>query len=97
MMPFQSQNTCISTGMVKEMMPKKYGRPANTVILNACYLKIMQDEDLKAKLHQTGDEPLIYVSEDNENLFGRALMEVRGEIRRLTETLRESIGNSPNT
>ena len=54
-----------------------------SVILNASYFKIMQDEDLKTKLLETGNEPLIYVSDDEENLFGRALMEVRDEIRRV--------------
>ncbi len=54
-----------------------------SVILNASYFKIMQDEELKGKLLETGDEPLIYVSDDEENLFGRALMELRDEIRRL--------------
>lgn len=56
-----------------------------SVLLNASYFKIMQDEDLKRKLLETGDEPLIYVSDDEENLFGRALMELRDEIRRLCE------------
>ena len=53
------------------------------VLLNASYFKIMEDEELKQKLLETGDEPLIYVSDDEENLFGRALMELRDEIRRL--------------
>ena len=56
-----------------------------SVLLNACYFKVMEDEDLKQKLLDTGDEPLIYVSDDEENLFGRALMELRDEIRRLCE------------
>ena len=47
------------------------------VLLNASYFKIMEDEELKQKLLETGDEPLIYVSDDEENLFGRALMELR--------------------
>ena len=47
------------------------------------YFKIMEDGDLKQKLLETGDEPLIYVSDDEENLFGRALMELRDEIRRI--------------
>lgn len=54
-----------------------------SVLLNASYFKIMQDEELRKKLLETGDEPLIYDSDDNENLFGRALMELRDEIRRL--------------
>ena len=54
-----------------------------SVILNASYFKVMQDEELKRLLLETGDEPLIYVSDDKENLFGRALMEVRDEIRRI--------------
>ncbi|AMD16874.1 hypothetical protein TL18_01765 [Methanobrevibacter sp. YE315] len=54
-----------------------------SVLLNASYFKIMEDGDLKQKLLETGDEPLIYVSDDEENLFGRALMELRDEIRRL--------------
>ena len=54
-----------------------------SVLLNASYFKIMTDEDLKQKLLETGDEPLIYISEDEENLFGRALMELRDEIRRI--------------
>lgn len=54
-----------------------------SVLLNACYFKIMQDEDLKKRILETGDEPLIYVSDDGENLFGRALMELRDEIRRI--------------
>ena len=54
-----------------------------SVLLNASYFKIMQDENLKQKLLETGGEPLIYVSDDGENLFGRALMELRDEIRRL--------------
>ena len=56
-----------------------------SVLLNASYFKVMQDEDLKQKLLETGDEPLIYVSNDEENLFGRALMELRDEIKRLCE------------
>ena len=35
------------------------------------------------KATNTGDEPLIYLSDDGENLFGRALMEIRDEIRRV--------------
>lgn len=54
-----------------------------SVLLNASYFKIMQDEELKRKLLETGDEPLVYVSGDAENLFGRALMEIRDEIRRI--------------
>ena len=54
-----------------------------SVLLNASYFKIMQDEELKNRLLATGDEPLVYVSDDLQNLFGRALMEVRDEIRRL--------------
>ena len=45
----------------------------------------MADEELKRKLLATGDEPLIYISDDEENLFGRALMELRDEIRRICE------------
>ena len=56
-----------------------------SVLLNACYFKIMQDESLKRKLLETDDEPLIYISDDKENLFGRALMELRDEIGRLCE------------
>ena len=56
-----------------------------SVLLNASYFKVMVDEELKQKLLGTGDEPLIYVSDDEENLFGRALMELRDEIRRLCE------------
>ena len=56
-----------------------------SVLLNASYLKIMQDDDLKQKLLETGDKPLVYLSDDEENLFGRALMEVRDEIRRVCE------------
>ena len=54
-----------------------------SVLLNASYFKIMQDEELKQRLLETGDEPLVYVSDDEENLFGRALMELRDEIRRI--------------
>lgn len=54
-----------------------------SVMLNASYFKIMQDEELKRKLLETGDAPLVYVSDDEENLFERALMELRDEIRRL--------------
>ena len=56
-----------------------------SVLLNASYFKIMTDEELKRKLLATGDEPLIYISDDEENLFGRALMELRDEIRRICE------------
>lgn len=56
-----------------------------SVLLNASYFKVMADEDLKRKLLETGDEALIYVSDDEDNLFGRALMELRDEIRRLCE------------
>ena len=56
-----------------------------SVILNASYFKIMKDEDLKQWLLETGDEPLIYSSDDENNLFGRALMELRDEIRRLSK------------
>ncbi|MEE1133934.1 MAG: NADAR family protein [Methanobrevibacter sp.] len=58
-----------------------------TVLLNASYYKVMQDEELIQKLLSTGDEPLVYVSDDSENLFGRALMELRDEIRRLTQNI----------
>ncbi len=54
-----------------------------SVLLNAGYFKIMQDDELKQKLLETGDEPLIYICDDEENLFGRALMEIRDEIRRI--------------
>lgn len=58
-----------------------------SVCLNAAYYKIMEDENLKEKLLETGDRPLVYVSDDEwggeENLFGFALMELRDEIRRL--------------
>ena len=57
------------------------------VCLNATYYAVMQDEDLKRKLLETGDRPLVYVSDDQwggeENLFGFALMQVRDEVRRL--------------
>ena len=56
-----------------------------SVLLNASYFKIMQDEELKEKLLKTGNKPLIYESNDEENLFGRALMELRDEIRRLSK------------
>ena len=56
-----------------------------SVLLNASYFKIMQDGELKQWLLETGDEPLVYVSDDEENLFGRALMELRDEIRRICE------------
>lgn len=60
-----------------------------TVCLNACYYKIMQDRDLKEKLLATGDNALVYISDDEwggkDNLFGFALMELRDEIRRLCE------------
>ena len=54
-----------------------------SVLLNACYFKVMQDESLKKWLLETGDEALVYNSSDDENLFGRALMELRDEIRRI--------------
>lgn len=58
-----------------------------SVCLNAAYYKIMEDENLKEKLLETGDKPLVYMSDDEwggeENLFGFALMELRDEIRRL--------------
>lgn len=54
-----------------------------SVILNASYFKVMQDEDLKRKLLETGDEPLVYVCQDEDGLFARALMELRDEIARL--------------
>ena len=54
-----------------------------SVLLNACYFKVMEDDELKKKLLETGDEPLIYDSDDGENLFSRALMELRDEIRRI--------------
>lgn len=54
-----------------------------SVLLNASYFKIMQDDELNEKLLATGDEPLVYDSDDEENLFGMALMELRDEIRRL--------------
>ena len=56
-----------------------------SVILNACYFRVMQDVVLKQKLLETGDEPLICASDDGEDLFARALMELRDEIRRLYE------------
>ena len=60
-----------------------------TVCLNACYYKIMQDRDLKEKLLATGENALVYISDDEwggkDNLFGFALMELRDEIRRLCE------------
>ena len=60
-----------------------------TVLLNACYYKFMQDDSLKQKLLDTGDECLVYVSDDEwggeDNLLGFALMELRDEIRRLYE------------
>ena len=60
-----------------------------TVCLNACYYKIMNDDDLKEKLLATGDKTLVYISDDEwggeSNLFGFALMELRDEIRRLYE------------
>ena len=59
------------------------------VCLNATYYRIMQDEDLKCRLLDTGDASLVYVSDDEwggeENLFGFALMQVRDEVRRLCE------------
>ena len=62
-----------------------------SVCLNACYYKIMQDEELKDWLLSTGDKSLVYDSEDewggDTNLFGFALMEVRDEIRRLTKNV----------
>ena len=54
-----------------------------SVLLNAAYFKIMADDELTQNLLETGDEPLIYISDDEENLFGRALMEIRDEIRRI--------------
>lgn len=54
-----------------------------SVLLNACYFKFMQDMELKEWLLETGDEPLVYISDDEENLLGRALMELRDEIRRI--------------
>lgn len=58
-----------------------------SVCLNACYFKIMERDHLKKKLLDTGDEYLVYDSDDEwgreENLLGRALMEIRDEIRRL--------------
>lgn len=58
-----------------------------SVCLNAAYYKIMNDECLKRRLLETGDRTLVYVADDewggSENLFGRALMELRDEIRRL--------------
>ncbi|MBO6111284.1 MAG: NADAR family protein [Methanobrevibacter sp.] len=58
-----------------------------SVCLNATYFKIMERDHLKKKLLDTGDEYLVYKSDDewggDENLFGRALMEIRDEIRRL--------------
>ena len=60
-----------------------------TVCLNLAYFKVMNDEELKRKLLDTGDASLVYLSDDewggNENLFGFALMELRDEIRRLYE------------
>ncbi len=62
-----------------------------TVCLNACYCKIMNDEELKEKLLSTGDKSLVYLSDDEwggeSNLFGFALMELRDEIRRLYENV----------
>ena len=59
------------------------------VCLNVTYYRIMQDEDLKRRLLDTGDASLVYVSDDEwggeENLFGFALMQVRDEVRRLCE------------
>ena len=60
-----------------------------TVCLNACYYKIMNDEELKEWLLSTGNKSLVYISDDvwggESNLFGFALMELRDEIRRLYE------------
>ena len=58
-----------------------------SVLLNAAYFKIMADDELTQKLLETGDEPLIYISDDSENLFGRALMEIRDEIRRICKNV----------
>ena len=55
--------------------------------LNGAYYKIMNDDNLKQILLDTGDKSLVYISNDEwggaENLFGFALMELRDEIRRL--------------
>lgn len=55
--------------------------------LNGAYYKIMEDDELKQTLLDTGDKSLVYISDDEwgseENLFGFALMELRDEIRRL--------------
>ena len=56
-----------------------------SVLLNACYFKVMEDSELKRKLLETGNEPLVYESDDGENLFARALMELRDDIRRICE------------
>jgi hypothetical protein len=59
------------------------------VCLNATYYRFMQDDELKHKLLATGDNPIVYISDDEwggeENLFGFALMQVRDEINRLCE------------
>lgn len=58
-----------------------------SVCLNAAYYKVMNDDALKSRLLETGNQTLVYISDDEwgsgENLFGRALMELRDEIRRL--------------
>jgi len=54
-----------------------------TVLLNACYYKIMQDPKLKKKLLSTGNRSL--KSDDEDNLLGFALMELRDELKRLYE------------
>ena len=60
-----------------------------TVCLNATYYMFMQDDDLKESILETGERPLVYISDDEwggeDNLFGHALMQVRDEIRRLYE------------
>ena len=58
-----------------------------SVCLNATYFRVMEKDELKRKLLETGDRYLFYESDDEwggeENLFGRALMEVRDEIIRI--------------
>ena len=85
-----SDNTPIEVMREYEVPESEKGRWDEfkyTVCLNACYYKIMQDEDLKKKLLATGNQSLVYISDDEwggeKNLFGFALMEVRDEIRRI--------------
>ena len=63
-----------------------------TVCLNATYIKFMSDKYLRDRLLETGNKPLVYISDDEwgcnskiqgENLFVFALMEVRDELQRL--------------